>query len=166
MPAQPCAKHPKVTTYVRCGRCDAPICVDCMVDTPVGKKCRACAQRRTHLEESTAGQVLRAFVITTAFAVPAGWLMYAVPIFYIMPFIYGGVVGEVALRAGKRSRSTAMQVATGLAALIGSVAGYAPEMLPFFRSGLPPAALMIGFGIPLAMAAVGTVIAVSRVRYL
>ena len=122
MSGMTCANHPNETTFVRCGRCDKPICVRCMVDTPaVGG--RDCARNRTHLSESTPGQVVLAFVAATCVAIPAGFVMTHIPIFILGAAIYGALVGEVALRAGKRRRSVAMQVAAGLAAFIGAVVG-------------------------------------------
>src|SRR5919206_3470939 len=41
-----CASHPRVETYLRCGRCDRPICPQCLVQTPVGARCRDCARIR------------------------------------------------------------------------------------------------------------------------
>jgi hypothetical protein len=32
-----------VETYLRCGRCDTPICPRCLIQTPVGARCRDCA---------------------------------------------------------------------------------------------------------------------------
>ncbi len=41
-----CVNHPAVETVVGCSRCEKPICPRCMIDTPVGKRCRECAQLR------------------------------------------------------------------------------------------------------------------------
>jgi hypothetical protein len=41
-----CARHPGVETALRCGRCDTLICPKCMVMSPVGSRCRDCAQIR------------------------------------------------------------------------------------------------------------------------
>ena len=41
-----CARHPKVETGLRCGRCETPICPKCMVMTDVGARCPDCAPRR------------------------------------------------------------------------------------------------------------------------
>jgi len=164
MPAQPCAKHPKVMTFVRCGRCDTPICVNCMVDSPVGKKCRDCARARTHVQESSAAQVLGAFALATLIAVPAAWGMKVIPIFYIVPFLYGWVVSEAALVGGKRSRSTAVQVVTGLAGLLGGFIGFSIGNTPPPGDVLPPVWQMF-MGFPLVMTVLGTIVAVSRVRY-
>ena len=38
-----CARHPDVETYLRCGKCGTPICPRCLVQTPVGARCRECA---------------------------------------------------------------------------------------------------------------------------
>ncbi|WP_327033520.1 rhomboid family intramembrane serine protease [Micromonospora ureilytica] len=37
-----CYRHPGRETYVRCSRCDRPICPDCMRDAPVGHQCPEC----------------------------------------------------------------------------------------------------------------------------
>jgi hypothetical protein len=42
-----CKRHPQVETVLRCGRCETPICPRCMVQTPVGARCRDCANVRT-----------------------------------------------------------------------------------------------------------------------
>jgi len=37
-----CYRHPKRETYVRCTRCDRPICPECMNDAAVGHQCPEC----------------------------------------------------------------------------------------------------------------------------
>lgn len=44
-PATPtCYRHPDRTTYVRCTRCDRPVCGDCMRSAAVGQQCLDCVQ--------------------------------------------------------------------------------------------------------------------------
>jgi hypothetical protein len=41
-----CARHPSVETELACGKCGTYICPRCMVQTPVGARCKDCAQLR------------------------------------------------------------------------------------------------------------------------
>jgi hypothetical protein len=41
-----CATHPDVESELQCGRCGKYICPRCMVQTPVGARCRECARLR------------------------------------------------------------------------------------------------------------------------
>lgn len=40
-----CRRHPSVVTGVRCTRCSAPICPECMIPAPVGYQCPDCVER-------------------------------------------------------------------------------------------------------------------------
>jgi hypothetical protein len=166
MAGQPCAVHPNETTFVRCGRCDKPICTRCMVDTPVGKKCRSCARNQTHLSESSPRQVLQGLIGALVVAVPGAWLAHQIPIF-LLAFPYGWLVGETAFRCSQRSRSLAMQVVTGIAAFAGGLIGY---MLPMPGLEDVPGVnwAVVALHNPMAwvFVVVGTLAAVSRVRYL
>src|SRR3954454_9543162 len=74
-----CYRHPSKETYIRCTRCDRPICPDCMNEASVGHQCPECVsegkrtqrQARTAFGGSTAGRagyVTRALIgINAAF---------------------------------------------------------------------------------------------------
>lgn len=51
-----CYRHPSRETYLRCSRCDRPICPDCMHDAAVGHHCPDCANEggRNRLQARTA----------------------------------------------------------------------------------------------------------------
>lgn len=53
-----CARDPEVQTALRCSRCDTPICPKCLVQTPVGARCRACAQLAKSPVYTVKGQYL------------------------------------------------------------------------------------------------------------
>ena len=42
--APTCYRHPDRTTYVRCTRCNRPICPECMRDAAVGHQCEECVR--------------------------------------------------------------------------------------------------------------------------
>ncbi len=39
-----CYRHPTRETYIRCGRCERPICTGCAMLGPVGSRCKSCGK--------------------------------------------------------------------------------------------------------------------------
>jgi uncharacterized membrane protein len=87
-----CARHPSTETVLRCGRCDTPICNRCMVMSPVGARCPACAQVKRFNLMLKPAEVARSVVF--------GLLVAAIGavVLSFIPFL--GIVGQAALGFG------------------------------------------------------------------
>jgi hypothetical protein len=119
-----CARHPKVETVLRCGRCETPICPKCVVMTDVGARCPDCAPRR-RLPQFELGPVylLRGLgaAVTAAGVLGLAWGL-------LLPGDYGffGILlglglgyaaGESVSLATNRKLAPALQVMAALAVL-------------------------------------------------
>jgi hypothetical protein len=132
-----CATHPNVETELACGRCGKPICPRCLVQTPVGARCRDCAHlRRIPTYDVRPAFLLRA--IGAAFAVGAAaggvWFLISPPhggaFAYVALFLALGIgyaIGESVSWATNRKRGPTLQgiAASGVivAYLVRNVAG-------------------------------------------
>src|SRR3989442_6851471 len=104
-----CANHPKLETYVRCGKCDKPICPDCMLVVPAGGRCKDCAALRQsplykvpvdRLAIGTAGGLLVGILGGYLLAVAAGIGFFVL----WLGLLVGYAVGESVLRITQRKR--------------------------------------------------------------
>ena len=81
-----CPRDPEVQTALRCSRCETPICPKCLVQTPVGARCKACARiSRSPVYTVTAGVAVRAGVA----AVIGGVVMGLIWGLVLRPFSVG-----------------------------------------------------------------------------
>jgi hypothetical protein len=90
-----CARHPGVETELRCSRCETPICARCMVHTPVGARCRDCAQVRRiptyNMSSQTFARAIGAALVGGA-AVGIAW-----GFFNIITYVFFGLIGGLAV---------------------------------------------------------------------
>ncbi len=95
-----CANHPDVETYLRCNKCNKPICLKCAELTEVGYRCKECIheQQNVFYTAMTSDNWI-------AFAVAAGVTLVAWPIvvlllgfvssvFWILSWIIAALVGS------------------------------------------------------------------------
>jgi hypothetical protein len=159
-----CANHPTIETNVRCGKCEKPICPRCMVNTPVGQRCRECGLQRSPIYQVPLPLLVVGIVVGLVGGVLGG--MIGSRIGFLMLFFapaIGGFVGEAVSRAIKRKHSPTLAIVTAIA--IGVGAFFEPLRLAFshfnpsdpqwsetlFRSFLNPWAwLFIVFAAPAA----------------
>jgi hypothetical protein len=158
-----CARHPKVETDLRCGRCETLICPRCAVFTDVGARCPACAPARK-LPQFEVGPVylLRgaAAAAATGAALGAVWgaLLPGRIGFYglFLAAFIGYLIAEAVSAATRRKAGTPLQVV----AAGGAVAAYLVRNLVAGDSPLPTDDL---FGY-IALIVAGAV-AIGRLRY-
>jgi hypothetical protein len=121
-----CAAHPEVETNLRCGKCGKPICPKCMVQTPVGARCRECAQLYKLPTYRVSGQYyLKAGGVALGLAVVIGIIWGFIETFlpfYIFSLIaamgIGWVIGEVVSLAVNRKRSGRLAAIGGTAVVL------------------------------------------------
>jgi hypothetical protein len=115
-----CDAHPNVETELRCGKCEKPICPRCMIQSPVGARCRECANLRRPVQY-TLNRTLLVRAAGAALGVALGvGLLWA----YLLPNLirqlgffsffaamgFGWLVAEAMGRAARRRRGTEMRV--------------------------------------------------------
>ena len=155
-----CHWHPEVETGLSCSRCEKHVCTQCMVQAPVGIRCRDCGKAtRMPTYDVRPTYYARAVSVGLAAGVGGGvlwalfnWLLGGIPFLPSLAAIgVGYAVGELISLSVNRKRGT------GLAWIAGSsVAG------AFVLSWL---ILPFAFGIfGLLLIALGIYSAVQRVR--
>ncbi len=118
-----CARHPKVETTLRCNRCGKPICPRCLVQTPVGARCKECAQlRRLPIFEVSPLHYVRAILTGGGLGIGLGilWALLgaSVPFGYLLiPLGIGFAIGEGISLAVNRKRGRGLQIVAGLCVL-------------------------------------------------
>jgi hypothetical protein len=143
-----CARHPHTETVLRCGRCDTPICPQCMVMSPVGARCPSCAQVKRFALMLKPIEVARAIafglVVAAVGSVIATLIPFLGPLFGFA--IVGFAVGEVVSIGGNRKRVPALAPIAVGCLLIGYVLGFAILLM---TRGAP---LALAIGAPLQAA--------------
>ena len=118
-----CATHPDVETALRCSKCEKPICPRCLVQTPVGARCRECAQlRRLPTFNLSPALFLRAVGVGVVAAVVAGVVWGSLPFFgFLSLFVAAGagfLIGEAVSRGANRRRSLYLKVVAVLCVVL------------------------------------------------
>lgn len=88
-----CATHPNVETELACGKCGRPICPRCLHYTPVGVRCRECANiRRLPMYHISAGFLLRGAAAAVGAGAALG-LIWGIVLPFSPSFFFGLLVG-------------------------------------------------------------------------
>ncbi|MFC1962257.1 hypothetical protein ACFLWN_04380 [Chloroflexota bacterium] len=121
-----CATHPNVETNLSCGKCGKPICPRCLVQTPVGARCRQCAQLyKLPTYRVSAIYYIRAIGTAAGTAVICGiiWglLISIIPFFYLNLLIAAGAgyaIGEGISLAVNRKRGRGLATIAGATVMV------------------------------------------------
>jgi thiol:disulfide interchange protein len=152
-----CARHPQRETFVRCGRCEQPICPDCMVSAPVGVRCRECSRQNLDaIMKGSPKQYLLGALCGFGSGLALGLMPHTLP---WLGMIYGYLVGEATLRGGGRKRGLEMQIIAGLASALGFIVWGMPHSQTQLLAMLSNPWNLVGLGL-------GVFFAVTHVRYI
>ena len=147
-----CYRHPDRETYVRCGRCDQPICMGCAMQGPVGMRCKTCGKpARDALASMRPSQVAVGLAVSGGlgavvgyFGAQFGWFMI------VVGFFAGTIISEaldrtVGIKRGPRILAIAV---TGI--LVGGLIGASFSVIGLWREmeGYAAAAGSDGFPMP------------------
>ncbi len=123
-----CAADPNVETELRCGKCDTPICPRCMIQTPVGARCKSCANlRRPVMYTVPATLIVRGYAaaIGTAIVVGGLWAFLLPRAATLLGFLiffaaagYGWLAAEAVGRATNRRRGPSLQAAAVVSCIL------------------------------------------------
>jgi len=95
-----CYRHPDRQTYVRCGRCDQPICTKCAMQGPVGFRCKQCGTLANDpLTTIAPTKAVLGTAVAMAGGVVIGLITGGLGWFTIfVSFFAGGVTSEAVIR--------------------------------------------------------------------
>jgi hypothetical protein len=158
-----CATHPDVETRLRCGKCGKPICPRCLVQTPVGARCRECAKLyKLPIYRLTPVFYLRAagtaVGLAIALGIAWGFISHIISFFYLNLLLAAGigwVIGEITSMAVNRKRGLWL-------AVIGGAGVTFCWAVNIFAFGWPGGGM--GLGIDIASVIIGIYMAVSRLK--
>ncbi|HZU86545.1 MAG TPA: hypothetical protein VFF78_03610 [Anaerolineaceae bacterium] len=116
-----CINHPQRETYLRCNRCNDPICVQCAVLTPTGYRCKKCisGQQKVY-ETSEKMDVPIAAVVAGLFAFGGSFIAPVMSFFtlFIAPLV-GIAIEETVRWLVKRRRSRSLSLTIVIASAVG-----------------------------------------------
>jgi len=130
-----CYRHPDRETYVRCGRCDQPICMGCAMQGPVGMRCKTCGKpARDALASMRPSQIAIGLGVSGGLAAVVGYFGAQFGWFMIVVgFFAGTIIAEaldrtIGIKRGPRILAIAV---TGI--LVGGLMGSSVSMIGLWR---------------------------------
>lgn len=174
-----CVNHPQTETLLRCNKCGNPVCIKCVVRTPVGYRCKSClnVQQAGYYTALSTDYALTTLVGTVV-SIIGGAIGAALGGIWLIALFYGpfagGIIAEAIRRTIQKRRGKYLWLVACATVIVGGFIGAGITIaMPMFTLGfsiglllaIPFAALAnifnLGFLIYLALA-VSTVYARLR----
>jgi hypothetical protein len=132
-PALYCYRHPDRETWVRCGRCDQPICTRCAMQGPVGFRCRQCGRpARDPLTSLRPTQLALGFGISALGGLVIGLVGGRIGIFgLLLAWFAGGLIADSVIRLVGFKRGPRMMATLFGGILIGAALAFVGEAAAF-----------------------------------
>lgn len=129
-----CYRHPTSETWLRCGRCDQPICSKCAVQGPVGSRCRQCGTvRNDPLTSFTPRQLVLGTGASVAAGAVAGFIGAYIGFFSIViGYFAGRFVADIVTRVIGYKRGPIMLAILFGGILLGTALGFAVQYATIF----------------------------------
>lgn len=105
-----CYRHADRETYVRCGRCDRPICPRCAMQGPVGFRCRDCGKPvYDPLTSFRPEQLVLGSLVSLGASTLGGVIGLQIGFFVIfVGFLAGGLISDLVMRVTGYKRGPVM----------------------------------------------------------
>jgi hypothetical protein len=129
-----CCRHPTTETWLRCGRCDRPICTKCTIQGPVGSRCRECGRLANDpLTAFTPRQLVLGLGVSIVAGLVAGFVSAYIGFFsIIVGYFAGRLVADAVTRVIGYKRGPVMLAILFSGIILGSVVGVGAQYATYF----------------------------------
>jgi len=130
-----CYRHPDRETWVRCGRCDQPICTRCAMQGPVGMRCKTCGKpSRDALTSLTPRQMAIGAIVATSLGAAVGYFGAQLGLFMIViGFFAGTFIAEALDRTVGIKRGPRILTIASAGVVIGGLIGAGLSLIGTWR---------------------------------
>ena len=167
-----CYRHPDRETWLRCGRCDQPICTKCSVMGPVGARCRVCGLRPNDgLSKFTPRQLVLGTGVTLGAGLALGYVGSQLGWLSIVGgFFLGGFTAELVNRVVGYKRGPVILSMLFGGLIVGTLVGMGLSILPLLAAmpdtdEYPVAALWLQSYVPYALVSAAAACAGAYSRF-
>jgi hypothetical protein len=129
-----CYRHPTTETWLRCGRCDRPICTKCSIQGPVGSRCRECGRLSNDpLTSFTARQLVLGTAASVVAGAIAGFASAYIGFFSIVVGYFAGrLVADAVTRVIGYKRGPVMLTILFGGIILGCILGFGAQDATYF----------------------------------